>query len=84
MPFAHAVIDAPDGTRYQRGDEVDESKFVSHEEELAELRDGGAIRDEDYDPAADVSPAPDVVEIDGVKYVKTADAAEEATDAERS
>lgn len=82
MPFAHAVIDASDGTRYQRGDEVDLEKFT--EEELAELQDGGAIREEDYDEAADVVPAPDVVEIEGVKYVKTTDAAEEATDAERS
>lgn len=84
MPFAHAVIDAPDGTRYQRGDEVDESKFDSHEEELQELRDGGAIREEDYDPAVDEVPMPDVVVIDGVEYKKATDASEEGSDADRS
>lgn len=84
MPYAHAVIDAPDGTRYQRGDEVDESKFDSHEDELTELREGGAVREDEYDPAADEVPMPDVVVIDGVEYKKAVDASEEGSNADLS
>jgi hypothetical protein len=75
MPYAHAVIDASDGTRYQRGDEVDLDKFT--QEELGDLQDGGAIREEDYDEAADKVGPPDTIVIEGVEYVKAVDAAEE-------
>jgi hypothetical protein len=85
--YAHAVIDAPNGKRYERGDEIDESDFVVKDDDtdhVAELLDGGSLSEEDYDPAADEVPAPDVVEIDGVRYVKTTDASKEKTDADRS
>lgn len=80
MAFAHAVIDAPDGTRYERGAEVDESKFDAHPDELLELRDGGAIRDEKYDKSVDRVGPPAVVEIEGVRYVQADDTSEGASD----
>jgi hypothetical protein len=80
MPYAHAVIDASDGTRYERGDEVDLSKFA--EEELDDLRDGGAIRDEDYDPEQDRVGPPATIVIEGVEYVQADDGSrtQESTD----
>jgi hypothetical protein len=84
MAIAHAVIDAPDGTRYERGDEVDESKFDAHDDELQELRDGGSIRDEEYDESADRVGPPAVVEIEGVRYVQADDAGKGEADGQRS
>ena len=78
MPYAHAVIDAPDGTRYERGDEVDEEKF--EEAELEDLVVGGAIREEDYDPEADKVGPPDVIEIEGVTYVAVSDDSKTASE----
>ena len=73
MPYAHALIENPeDGTKFRRGDEVP-AKFAKANPELVE---GGAIRDEEYDPAVDVSPMPDEVEIDGARYIKVSDAAD--------
>lgn len=85
--YAHAVIDAPNGVRYQRGDEINEKDFVVKDDDtdhLAELLDGGSVSEKDYDPAVDEVPMPDVVVIDGVEYKKAADGAEEASDADRS
>ena len=87
MPYAHAVIEIPRDPsdpsagvyRYNRGDEV-----PADLEGMDYLREGGSVADEPYDP--DSEPAlgpPDVVEIDGVKYVKASDGAttEELTNA---
>lgn len=89
MAYAHAVIDAPDGTRYERGDEVDLDKFpviVDKEtgeeiDQAANLYEGGALSDEEYDEAVDKVGPPDVIVIEGVEYVKAADGAKEDTDA---
>lgn len=67
MAYAHAVIELDDRT-IQRGDEVSAKDFDS--EEYDELVEGGSISDKPYDPDADVVAMPDVVEIEGVKYVK--------------
>lgn len=80
MAYAHALIEVPvdpeDATKgvvkYGRGDEVP-ADLPGYDE----LVEGGSIRDEVYDPEADKSPAPDTVEIDGVKYIKVADGAQE-------
>lgn len=72
MAYAHAVIELDDRT-IQRGDKVSKSDF-NDADRYAELVEGGAISDSHYDPAADEVPPPDVVEIDGVRYVKTKDA----------
>jgi hypothetical protein len=72
MPlYAHALIELEDGTRYQRGETVPEDV-----DGIEELMEAGSVSEAEYDPAADVSPAPEVVEIDGVKYVKASDGAE--------
>jgi hypothetical protein len=83
MAYAHALIEVPvdpeDTTKgvvkYDRGDEV-----PADLPGLDYLREGGSVGDEPYDPEKDKVPAPDVVEIDGVKYVKASDGSE-ATDA---
>jgi hypothetical protein len=69
--YAHALIELPDGTKYDRGDEVPEDAFSA--EDLEYLRDGGSLSDEPYDPAADIVPPPEYVEIDGVRYKKESD-----------
>lgn len=74
MAYAHALIELEDGTRIQRGDTVPDD--LPGFEELVEA---GSLSDDEYDPAADVAPAPEVIEIDGVKYVKASDGSE-ATD----
>lgn len=87
MPYAHAVIEVPRDPadpaagvyRYNRGDEV-----PADLDGIESLREYGSVADEPYDP--DLEPAlgpPDVVEIDGVKYVKASDGAstEERTNA---
>ena len=76
MPYAHALIELPDGTKFQRGDEVPAKVAKDH----TDLVEGGAIQDTEYDPAVDVSEAPAVVEIEGARYIKVSDGAEEATD----
>lgn len=63
MPlYAHARIEDPDepGRYYERGAEVPET--------VAEGLD--CVSEEQYDPASDEVPAPDVIEIDGVRYTK--------------
>lgn len=88
MPYAHAVIDAPNGHRFERGDEVDLDAFVVKDDDgtdaspdiVANLYEGGALSDEPYDSSVDEVPAPEIVEIDGVKYVKASDGAKEASD----
>lgn len=73
MAYAHALIEVPldpedvskGVTRFERGKEVPNDLPG-----IEELREGGSVRDEPYDPAADTSPPPDVVEIDGVRYTK--------------
>ena len=72
MPYAHALIELPDGSKLKRGDEVSED--VLSADDYAYLVEGGAISDEEYDPAADVAPAPKYVEIDGVRYIQVAEA----------
>lgn len=63
---AHALLEHPEtGERVDRGEPVP-ADWPS----LDELEASGAVSTEDYDPEADKSAAPDVVEIDGVKYVK--------------
>jgi hypothetical protein len=65
MPlYAHARIEDPEqpGKFYERGDTVPEK--------LAKGLD--SVSKEKYDPASDEVPAPDVVEIDGVRYTKEA------------
>jgi hypothetical protein len=82
MAYAHALIEVPvdpeDASKgvvkYSRGEEV-----PADLPGFDELVEGGSIADEPYDPEADKVPAPDTVEIDGVRYVKVADGAE-ATD----
>lgn len=84
MPYAHALIeipvdpeDASQGvTLYKRGAEV-----PSDLPGIDYLYEGGSVSDDPYDPEADKVPAPDVVEIDGVKYVKSSDGAETTSDA---
>jgi hypothetical protein len=71
MAYAHAVIELDDRT-IQRGEKVSESDF-NDADRYAELVEGGSISDADYDEAEDEVPPPDVVEIDGVRYVKTKD-----------
>lgn len=81
MAYAHALIEVPVDpedatqgvTKYNRGDEVP-ADLPGYDE----LVEGGSISDEPYDPENDKTPAPETVEIDGVKYVKVADGAEAA------
>lgn len=72
MAYAHARIEVRNEddsvTIYDRGDEVPED--IDGYDEMVEA---GSISDEEYDPAADVSPPPDYVEIDGVRYEKVTD-----------
>jgi len=75
MAYAHAVIETSDHT-YKRGDEV-----PSDLEGYDELVDAGSIRDEEYDPSEEPTQHPDFVEIDGVRYVKTGEGAEETSNA---
>lgn len=61
MPlYAHARIEDPNepGRYYERGDEVPEDLIEGLE----------CVSEEDYDPQTDEVPAPDVIEIDGVRY----------------
>ena len=84
MAYAHALIEVPvdpeDATKgvvkYDRNDEVP-ADLPGYDELVA----GGSVSDEPYDPETDKVPAPDVVEIDGVRYVKVADGAQEDTNA---
>ena len=84
MAYAHALIEVPvdpeDSSkgvvRYARGEEVP-ADLPGYDE----LVDGGSVSDATYDPATDKVDAPDVVEIDGVKYVKASDGAEGNEDA---
>lgn len=71
MAYAHAVIELDDRT-IQRGDEVSKADF-NDADRYAELVEGGSISDSPYDESEDAVPPPDVVEIDGVRYVKTKD-----------
>lgn len=75
--FAHAVIELDDRT-YQRGEKVPEDLPG-----FEELLDGGAVSKDEYDASVDVVPAPDYVEIDGVRYVKTSDSAGSAEEQKR-
>lgn len=76
MAYAHAVIEVPRDAEdpsagvvtYQRGAEVPDDLAG-----MDELREYGSVRDESYDPAEEPAQTPDVVEIDGVRYVKTGD-----------
>lgn len=69
--YAHAVIEVGD-TKFQRGDEV-----PSDIDGFDELVESGSVReDEEYDPAADEVGPPEVVEIDGVRYVQASDGAD--------
>lgn len=70
--YAHAVIEDGD-TKYQRGDTVPDSLGG-----LDELRANGAVSDQPYDPDAEPTQTPEVVEIDGVRYVKASDDADTA------
>lgn len=72
MAYAHAVIELEDRT-IQRGAEVSEADFADADR-YEELVDGGSISDQPYDPEVDEVDPPDVVEIDGVRYVKSTDA----------
>lgn len=75
MAYAHALIEYTDDEgrvyRLNRGDEVP-SDVPGYDE----LVDGGAVRDEPYDPDAEPVLTPDYVEIEGVRYVKISDGAE--------
>lgn len=77
MAYAHELIEVtePDGskTRYKVGDEVPDS--IKDVPEYDELIEGGYVRDEPYDPD-EHKLVPEVVEIDGVKYVRVGDNAE--------
>ena len=84
MAYAHALIEIPVDSedasqgviKYGRGDEVP-ADLPGYDD----LVEGGSISEAPYDPEADKVPAPDVVEIEGVRYVKVADGAQEDTDA---
>lgn len=69
----HARIEDPeDPTRvWDRGDTIS----AEDAERLGLDSEFGAVSEEEYDPASDKSPPPDVIEIDGVRYTK------ESTDA---
>lgn len=79
MAYAHAVIEVPVDpedatlgvTRYELGDEVPSD--LPGYDELAEY---GSVSDDPYDPSVEVQPPPQIIEIDGVKYVR-----QEANDA---
>lgn len=74
--YAHALIELADGSKIPRDSEVDPDLV----EGFDELVEAGSISAEKYDPKTDVVPAPESVEIDGVKYVKVTDGAEESPD----
>jgi len=64
MPwYAHALIELADGSRVERGEVVPDNV-----DGLDELKDAGSVREDEYDPASDVPPPPQFVEIDGVRY----------------
>lgn len=86
MAYAHALIEVPrdaddpskGSVKYQRGDYVpDDLPGVD------ELREAGSVQDEEYDPSDEPVLTPEFVEIEGVRYVKTGDGAEESADAAR-
>lgn len=87
MAYAHALIEVPvdpeDSSkgvvRYARGEEVP-SDLPGYDY----LVEGGSISEGEYDPESDRAPAPDVVEIDGVKYVKVSDGAAQENEDARS
>jgi hypothetical protein len=72
--YAHARIElrAEDGSLsfIERGDEVPDDLEIAGREELVEA---GTLSDAEYDPAADVSPPPAQVVVDGVVYSKEDD-----------
>jgi hypothetical protein len=78
MAYAHAVIEVPrdandpsqGSVTYKRGDTVPDDLSG-----IEELREAGSVRDEEYDPSDEPTQVPDFVEIDGVRYVKTGDGA---------
>lgn len=78
--YAHATIELADGRKFQRGDEIPRD-FATDLPGMSELVEAGSVRDEPYDPANEPTQTPDTVEIDGVVYVKAADAAEGVSDA---
>lgn len=67
MAYAHAVIELSDRT-IQRGEQVAEEVFSA--ETYAALVEGGALSDNEYDASSDKNEPPDVIEIDGVRYMK--------------
>ena len=72
--YAHAVIEVGD-RKYARGATVPEDTPG-----LEVLMESGAVSEEKHDAAADAPlPPPGVVEIDGVRYVRSADAADSDT-----
>lgn len=80
--YAHARIELRDPESgsvsfIERGESVPDDREILGRDELIE---GGALREEDYDSAADVVPAPNEVVIDGVVYVK-AEEIHQATEA---
>jgi hypothetical protein len=79
MLYAHALIHAEDGPRYDRGDEVPEDAFSP--EDLEALKDGGAVSEDPYDPEQDRVGPPATVEIEGVRYVQVDDGAKADEDA---
>lgn len=76
MLYAHAVIELPDGSKIQRGAQVPEDL-----EGLDELVEAGSVSEDSYDPAADKVDPPDVVEIEGFRYIKATDGGEGGSDA---
>jgi hypothetical protein len=79
MAYAHALIevrlDDDSVVKYDRGEEVP-SDIPGYDE----LVEAGSIRDEDYDPDQDKVGPPPYVEIDGVRYERQTDTAEETED----
>jgi len=78
MAYAHAVIEVPVDaddpgkgvTRYNRGDTVPDDLPG-----IEELVEAGSVRDDEYDPTEEPTQAPEFIEIDGVRYIKTGDGA---------
>ena len=83
--YAHALIEVPVDpedaskgvTRYKRG-----VKVPNDLPGMDDLIEGGSVSEEQYDPAVDKSDAPEIVEIEGHRYIKVSDDAEEGTDAD--
>lgn len=76
MPFfAHAVIETEEH-RYERGSEVPEDLAG-----FDELVEAGSVSEEQYDASVEAVPAPDVIEMDGVRYVRASDGEQEFSNA---